>query len=826
MAKIKSKSQKQVLRQKSTKPVDENILPKKYETWICIGIIILSLLVFYNEIIFKGKVVMASDTINAGAGNVTGTSNEFPLWTPYVFSGMPSYGSLMTTGDRWFDLSKRIWDYIQMIFGQFILGEGWLIFYYFVFGLAMFLFMLNRGHNKLISAFTAIALIFSTTISGWLLVGHNTKLLAIVFFPFALLLVDKIIQKMNWFYAMVLIVVLHLIFESTHLQMVLYIYIFLGIYLAYSFLRSIKNKEKLIGLTRSIAVLIVTSGIAFALSADRYLSVWEYSKYSIRGTSPLIMDSKVRSTTGEGGGLSYDYATNWSFSPGEVMTFFIPGFYGSGTYNYKGILTNNQQAKINTYFGPMMSVDAPQYMGILVLVLALIGFYYHRKDIFVQVLFIISIFSLFLSFGRELPVLYNLMFYHFPFFDKFRVPVMVLILLQVSIAIMAGYGLTSIIDIYKNNTEKTKKKFLYVTLISIGILLICLAGKSVINDIYRGIFDGAVKSNTDNGFIQQLMFYKSKYPGEFSNINNLYYETIFSNMMNDLYFSIIVVGVFFAITYLLLKRIINLKIFYLAILIILVVDLWRIDYRPFQSSTKKEKTDLFTKPEFTEFLEKDKSLYRVLELDNNGPNTSNMLGNWNLQSIYGYSAAKLRIYQDVNEICHNPVNPFLWNLLNMKYLISKNVYADSILHLVYAGQEKESYKIMENRYCLPRAFFVNRYEVKDKLSIVYGLRDGTFNPGDVAYFESDPGIKVDPVDQTATVKVTNFNNHYITMEASASGNNLLFVSEIYYPAGWKAFIDGVETPIYKTNYIFRSVIVPKGNHKIEMKFEPEILLCI
>jgi hypothetical protein len=129
--------------------------------------------------------------------------------------------------------------------------------------------------------------------------------------------------------------------------------------------------------------------------------------------------------------------------------------------------------------------------------------------------------------------------------------------------------------------------------------------------------------------------------------------------------------------------------------------------------------------------------------------------------------------------------------------------------------------VYENKKCLPRAFFVNRYEVKDKLEIVKSLREGSFNPKDVAYLESDPGIKVDPKQQGAEAKVAGFGMHHIEFDVTATGNNLLFISEIYYPAGWKAYIDGQETPIYKTDYIFRSVMVPKGNHKIEMKFDPQ-----
>ena len=105
--------------------------------------------------------------------------------------------------------------------------------------------------------------------------------------------------------------------------------------------------------------------------------------------------------------------------------------------------------------------------------------------------------------------------------------------------------------------------------------------------------------------------------------------------------------------------------------------------------------------------------------------------------------------------------------------------------------------------------------------VAYGIKDGKFEPKQLAYFEKDPNIKIDPVDSTAKVQITNYGIHNINLDAEATGNNLLFLSEVYYPAGWKAYIDGQQTEILKTNYLFRGIVVPKGKHKIEFKFEPE-----
>jgi len=138
--------------------------------------------------------------------------------------------------------------------------------------------------------------------------------------------------------------------------------------------------------------------------------------------------------------------------------------------------------------------------------------------------------------------------------------------------------------------------------------------------------------------------------------------------------------------------------------------------------------------------------------------------------------------------------------------------------LVYNGSDM---KVYGNRFMLPRAFFVNRYEVTDGLTILNKIKDMSFNPRDVAFFVEDPKISVEPPHPSAGAEIVRYGIQDLEIKTTTTGNNLLFLSETYYPVGWKAFIDGKEIPIYRANYLFRAVVVPPGVHKLEMKFEPK-----
>jgi uncharacterized membrane protein YfhO len=107
------------------------------------------------------------------------------------------------------------------------------------------------------------------------------------------------------------------------------------------------------------------------------------------------------------------------------------------------------------------------------------------------------------------------------------------------------------------------------------------------------------------------------------------------------------------------------------------------------------------------------------------------------------------------------------------------------------------------------------------MEILEHLKNGDFSPEKLAFIEKGLPSQIEPTMPEADAQVVVRKNEYIKINANATGNNLLFISEIYYPPSWHAYIDGKEAPIYKTNFAFRSIIVPKGIHNVEMKFHSD-----
>ena len=71
------------------------------------------------------------------------------------------------------------------------------------------------------------------------------------------------------------------------------------------------------------------------------------------------------------------------------------------------------------------------------------------------------------------------------------------------------------------------------------------------------------------------------------------------------------------------------------------------------------------------------------------------------------------------------------------------------------------------------------------------------------------------------IKLTGYQPNYLKYEATVnSGPQLAVFSEIYYPKGWKSFVDGKETEHFQVNFVLRAMVIPAGKHQVEFKFEP------
>ena len=809
------------------------LIPERYQHAASIAILFLSLIVFFAPLIFGGKTYFDVDTEASRSFEtfVADAAKEgiFPLWNPYIFCGMPSYGSLTTGGDRLFDITAQILAKTSTLFSYLILNpqEGWVLFFYFVFAVGLYLITYQKVQRKFPAFIAAFAGMFSMYIIIWVMTGHNTKIAVMAFFPYIFYVIDRLRERFSWPLALALVLLLHFSYMPSHVQMIFYVYLSVGVYLLFFLLKGLLQKKSDTvtqdgpslwkGALRAGVVLALASVLAFAMDADKYLSVWEYSSYSTRGSNPIVMKNEGPDSKTIEGGLDYDYATSWSFAPGEMMTWVVPSWYGFGQMHYKGFLTGNRDANPNFYWGPQPFTHAPQYMGVVILFLAVFGFVRHRKDPFVQYLGIMIVFSLLIAFGKELPLVYDLMYRYFPMFNKFRVPSMILTIVQIFVPILAAYGIAAFLrdrdELQGAQLQKRKKTILAFTGTAIGVLALLavtfesLLQRQAIQNIFSYLYGYALPRDR---VIDQV--YRQIPPQLVKEITDL----LASLATKDIIFAIMFLILSFGAVYYFIQRKFSLTAFAAVLSLVIATDLWRVAQKPIEVKDRSIHQEAFATPEYVKYLQRDTTEFRVLEFINGQPPYNNTLAYWRIENAYGYQGAKMRWYQDMVDVV-DLRNPLLWGLMNVKYIISNQVDSSTSVGLVYNGRDM---KVYANHSALPRAFFVNRYQVAEGLTILNNINAQAFDPRDVLYFMEDPKLTVEPPHPAARAEIVKHGIHNIEIDVTTSGNNLLFLSETYYPVGWKAFIDGKETPIYLANYLFRAVVVPPGVHKLEMKFEP------
>ncbi len=788
----------------------EKYIPLKYQTIFSFVIILLIFLIYYSPLYFGGMTFQSGDilTTNSLKPYVHQEREGYTLWFPYIFCGMPAYA--LATEYRWFNLIYVGIHAIRTVFSAPFSSEYTMwSFYLIVLAFNTFLLIRYLTKNTLLSLFAALTTSFSTGIILFLFIGHVTKLLSLAFFPLILLLILKFKDTIKLRDFAILIIALQLSVQGWHVQIIFYMLFAIMIYYLFFLIRSlvIKEKEELKAYFKSGVVFVIALIIAIAIQSDSLTQIYEYNPYSTRGTESI---TDIQSGNNPKTNISdfYQYATNWSFSPGEVLTFIVPSYYGFGNSKYQGVLSNNQEVEVNTYFGQMPFVDVAMYMGVGVFFLGLLSFYLNRKNPFVQFLAILTVISLLISFGRTFPILYDLMFYHFPFFDKFRVPSMILVLVQLSFPILAALSINKIIELKNEGNVSIVKLIKNITIVVTVLLIISVLASSSISAWF------VERINDYIGTIRQA----EQQRAEMFTVLREYMANMF---VSDFLIGLSVITFSFALILAYLKGKISADFMIVLVIVINFLDLARIGNRGATYTAQADVSGLFKQPYYITAIKSfnDKQPHRLINLKrDNSIGTIQHNSNFNAyfleEDFSGYSSIKPRTYQDIIDVVGN-VNPTLWRMLNVKYVIIDQNIAFPGLTLAATDNKEFVYK---NENVLPRFYFVNKVEKAKGIELLNKIKNNEFDPKQVAFVEED--LKLNDTDTNATVNLVKYTDEKIVLNTSATTDKFLFIGNTYLP-GWKAFVNGNEVKVVKANYGFLGVVVPKGNNKVEIVYAPK-----
>jgi len=790
--------------------MDTKNLLRKSGPYILAIVLFLVISVIYFSPVLEGKRLQSSD-----GAQFKGMSKEIvdyrnatgkeALWSNNMFSGMPAYlTSTLYSGELISKIQKSVTSISQPVM---ILTLSFSFFF-------MLCILLDIGAWTAFAA--SLAYGFMTFTFVVMATGHLTKAHALTYTSLVVAGILVAFKKNKIGGSLMAAVGLSLMLSANHLQMTYYAAI-LAMILGITYLIYAIKEKTLPDFTKTAGFLLLAVIIAVGTNFSRLYTTYEYGKFSIRSQSELSLNNENKSS-----GLDKEYILDYSYDLGEAMTAFIPRFKGGGmseplstsseTYKFLAEAQGADKAKkmvesgMPMYWGSQPISGAPFYFGAVLCFLFVLGIFLVKgKDKWWLVA--VFVFSLLLSLGKNFSLLTNLMLDLFPGYNKFRDVKNIIVIEQFAMALL---GALAIKEVYlrKISSEEFMKGLKYAFGITGGLALIF----AVIPGL-AGSFSG----NTDAQYLQM------GWPKQLV-------DALISDRQSALRMDAFRTFIFVLLAAAGLWAFWNNKIkaqYAIVLWVALVmVDMWPVNKKYFNNdnfTSKKEVAVPFQEMPVDKEIKKDKDLYyRVLNLQNPMADARTSFFH---KSLGGYHGAKMKRY---NELYSYAIEP------EMRMLIAgfeKPEGIDSVMNqLSVINMLNTKYFVYDlsqpplpNTHALGNAWFVKTAKIVDNADQeVTAIK--SFDPKstaivnknfekELAGFSSGSG--------EGEIKLTEYQPNYLKYEASVnSGSQLAVFSEIYYPKGWKSFIDGKETPHIQADFVLRGLVIPAGKHQIEFRFEP------
>ena len=780
---------------------------------VFVGFIILSLA--YFSPVLQGKQILQSDILQYNGmakqqRDFKANTGEEAYWTNSAFGGMPTYqlgARYPHTYIKSLDLGLR-----------FLPRPADYLFLYFA---GFYILLLCLKVDFKLAALGALAFGFSTYLIIILGVGHNSKAHAIAYMPLVLSGIVLTFRKKYVLGFVVTAIAMGLELVANHFQMTYYL-LLLVIVLGIVYLIDAYKKKVLPHFFKSVGILVAAVILAIGLNAANIMATQEYAKESTRSKTELTINPDGSAIKNISSGLAKEKITEYSYGYLETFNLFIPRFLGGGMgedlgkesafykfYTSQGAppLDAAEAAKaVPTYWGNQPIVEAPAYIGAVVLFL------------FVFALFLVkgrlkwwlvsgSILALLLSYGKNLDFLTDFFINFVPFYDKFRAVTSIQVIIELCIPVLSIFGLVRLFNDYEK-VEVKLKALRFAALITAGlcVLFLLLRYTGIVLD-FEGIRDSSWAEGGGQPFVDAIVADR---------------KSIFTK---DTLRTLLLVLLSAGAIYLFLKQKLSEVNLVIVFAFLILFDLVGVDRRyvntenfvssrevqaPFKQNNADKK--ILSEPGHFRVYDVSSGAGRAISQNVNAMTTGSTSAPYFHNTINGYHAAKLKRFDELSEFFPFTRHPEMLNMFNVKYIISDD-------------ESKQPYPYL-NTDANGNAWFVEKLtEVKSADEEMLSLLD--LNTKKEAVTTDYPPVdfltNTFAVDSLASIKVKEYLPNYIKYESSNSNDGYAVFSEMYYKNGWNTYIDSEKSNFDRVNYLLRGVEIPKGVHTIEFKFEPQVI---
>ena len=790
----------------------KNALARKALPHVIIIILFLIVSVLFCKPALEGNVLDQHDIVGwkgmaQNAFDYKEKHGHFPLWNTALFSGMPNYLIAME--------GKSILPNLSNVLS---LGLPQPANMFFLAALCFYILCLAWGSKPLAGAVGGLAYAFATYNPIIIAAGHITKMFAIAYMPLLLAGMLLVYSRKYWLGLAVSTLGGYLLLNANHPQ-ITYYFLLLAAAVTVGYLVQWIQQKDFRHLGLSIGIMAIAAGVAALTTSLSLLTTSEYSKYTMRGGKSVEIVGDSVSTT-QTKGLDTAYAFSYSLGPGEVLTSFMPGAFGGNSRNVlgpeskvssaleaKGVPANvASQISSGTpkFWGdPNSSGGGPFYSGTLIVLLALLGFALYKHPLR-WALLAMGVLAVMMALGKYLPSFNVFLFENLPLYNKFRAPSITMVLPQLILPFVAIIGLHLLFfrDRAAELLQKDFKKILYSFGGLIALLLVLYIGMN-----YRSPLDSSLtaylrnQGADDNIISAVLAALKSERQSMF-----------LTQVFRTIAYAAVLLAAIYALMKGWAKAWLLAGLLGLVILVdLLVVDSTYLDAEKYIPDEQMEAQFTRKTPIDEQILADKAPQFRVYDAGQARFSASDYHAPTFHRTVGGYHPAKLRIYQDLLEryLYSNAEAQQVLNMLNTKYIIVENPQN---------GQQS----LIPNAEAYGPAWLVQNVQVvPDAAAELQALANTNLRDTLVVQQSMANGISSPGFDSTASIQLSHFDNDTLIYQFQSSTPQVAVFSEVYYPAGWNAYVDGQKTPYFKADYALRAMSLPAGKHEVKFVFEPE-----
>lgn len=755
-------------------------------------------------------------------------TGETTRWTNSLFGGMPNFQIAPSYP------ANSLIEWITKAYGLWLPSPANLLF---AMMLGFFIMGMCMEMRWYVSLFGAIAWAFSTYFIIIIGAGHIWKFVTLTYIPPTIGGIWLCYRGKYLWGASLAALFGTLQIMSNHIQMSYYFGFVIVALMGATFM-SLRKEGKMRQWLIATGCVFGAALLAVAANFASLYNTAEYAKETVRGRATYL--SSEEGDEKDSRQAQFDYITGWSYGGDETFTLLVPNAKGGATI--KPVAGENRHLSVvdadpklsaellpepaeynwvadsfNQYFGNQPMTNGPVYVGAFVLALAILALCICKGPLRWWLLGV-SALSILLSWGHNFEWLSRIFIDYFPGYSKFRTVSSILVVVEFTVPLLAMMGLARIVELTRSGAETDNRavrdaliRKLYIVSGILGFLCLLLW-------MFPSIMGSGLSINEMEQLKGEDLMKNPAYAPLISAVKEMRLNIVSADAIRSFFFLLFGTAIVWAYLKGFYKKA---YIMVVGVLIVCLIDLYSVNKRYVNHDNFSTEPEITFEPNEAdlEILKDPDPYYRVLDL------SGGARASYFHKSVLGYHAAKLTRYEDLikNHISDKNLNQAVLNMLNTKYFMgfetdqNGNPMFDENGNLIWWS--KLNPDALGNAWWVADISYVDNDDEEMKALDTLDTRTSAVANKE---FEKILGKASVPA-LGDEIKLTLYAPNKLEYKSQSAEGGIAVFSEIYFPWGWQATIDGKPVEIARVNYTLRAIRIPAGSHDIVFKFDPESL---